>query len=122
VEKIRQDLASAPMMALPKQGMSTQPFHGFAPEGGWPPDAFPQLTFAPISYTTDPLIRPDPRMHINEEGWLYVEAGNTRMAIPDREEWAKFVHMGEAMFNTHERQIVAASAEPVAEDEPEIGW
>lgn len=88
----------------------------FTPEGGFAPAAFPQLTFAPIPYTTDPLIRPDPRIHITNEGWLYIEAGNTRLAIPDREEWGKLVAMVEAMFNTHEFNVASLPHEQITDD------
>lgn len=89
------------------------------PEGGFAPEAFPQITIDPIPYTTNPLIRPDPRMHVTDEGWLYIEVGTIRIAIPDREEWDKLVHMVEAMFNTHDYKCFVLAAQAEQEKTPD---
>ena len=77
----------------------------FAPEGGFVPEDFPQLTVAPIPYTSNPMVRPDPHISILPDGWLYIEVGNVRIALPDREEWDKLVSMGERLWNTHQRDV-----------------
>lgn len=94
-----------PVETIPIQHFSDE----LAPLGGWQPSDFPQVTVAPIPYTTNPLIHPDPHISIlDSNGWMYIEAGNVRFALPDREEWAKFVRMGEALWNTHEAQQQAS--------------
>jgi hypothetical protein len=40
-------------------------------------------------------------MSITDDGWMLIETGNVRVALPDREEWDKLVAMGEALWNTH---------------------
>lgn len=77
------------------------------PEGGWATEDFPKLSVDHIPYTANADARPDPVMSILESGWLYVDVGNIRLAIPDREEWEKFVSMGSRMFNTYEYQVEA---------------
>ena len=64
------------------------------PEGGFLPEAYPQLTVAPIPYTSQAADRADPFMTITTSGWMFLEIGNTRLALPDREEWDKLVGMG----------------------------
>lgn len=78
----------------------------FAPEGGWMPEDFGQITVAPIPYTSNSWVRPDPHWSIQGDGWLYIEVGNVRIAIPDEEEWNKLVSMGNRMWNSHRRSIV----------------
>lgn len=77
-------------------------FTDVVPEGGWLPHHYPQITTAPIPYTTNAEARPDPYMTITATGWLFIEVGNTRIAIPDREEWDKLINMGERMWNSYE--------------------
>ena len=80
------------------------PFAALVPEAGFLPEHFPSLTVDTIPYTTNPLLRPDPDISIQSNGWLYIHIGNVRVAIPDREEWDKLTTMVEAMWNTHEAQ------------------
>lgn len=89
----------------------------YAPEGGWQPTDFPQMSVALIPYTANAGVRADPSITIIPEGWMFVEAGNVRIALPDRVEWAKFVNMGERLWNTHERQ--QAEAKEAAEQDVE---
>lgn len=72
------------------------------PPNGFSPLDFPSLAVQLIPYNSDPNLRPDPTMAIREDGWLYIEVGNVRVAVPDREEWAKLVTMGERLWNTHD--------------------
>lgn len=81
-----------------------------APAAGWHPDDFPQLTVVFVPYTTEPKMRADPTISVLADGWLYLQLGNIRVAIPDREEWNKLVHMVEATFNTHERDRAVQQA------------
>ena len=71
------------------------------PEVGFLPESYPALTVDFIPYTTNPVMRPDPDISIQSNGWLYLHVGNVRVAIPDREEWDKLTTMVEAMWNTH---------------------
>lgn len=88
----------------------------YAPAGGWHPDDFPSLSVAIIPYTTNALVRADPSFTINTDGWMFLELGNVRLAIPDREEWAKLINIGERLWNTHERDVASKST-PVLGDE-----
>jgi hypothetical protein len=72
------------------------------PPNGFSPLDFPAIAVALIAYNASATIRPDPHMTIRDDGWLYIETGNVRVAVPDREEWAKLVTMGERLWNTHE--------------------
>jgi hypothetical protein len=72
------------------------------PTDGFLPEAYPQLTVAPIPYTSQATDHPDPFMTITTSGWMFIEVGNTRLAIPDRQEWDKLVNMGNRMWNTWE--------------------
>lgn len=77
----------------------------YMPEGGWHPDDFPSVSVALIPYTSNAMVRADPVFRILQDGWMYIETANVRVAIPDREEWAKFVNMGERLWNTHQREL-----------------
>lgn len=77
----------------------------YAPEGGWMPEDFGQMTVAAIPYTSHPWVRPDPQFNIQADGWLYIEVGQVRIAIPDREEWDKIVTMVNRQWNSHERTM-----------------
>jgi hypothetical protein len=72
----------------------------YVPEDGWLPEAYPQLTVAPIPYTSQAADRADPFITITAAGWMFIEVGNIRIALPDREEWDKLVGMGERMWNS----------------------
>lgn len=72
------------------------------PENGFSPGDFPQLSVAQIPYTTNTLIRPDPMCTIGTDGWLFIEAGTVRVALPNRQEWGKLVWLVEALWNSHE--------------------
>lgn len=74
-----------------------------APAQGWKPEDFPRLSFVPITYTTDPLMRPDPRITITPEGWLFIAAGNTQLTIPTWEDWLRLVNMITRMKNSHDK-------------------
>lgn len=69
-----------------------------APDDVWLPEQFPALVFDHIPYTCNPAMRADPTISINAEGWVYIEGGNSRMAIPGREDWNKLVAMVEHMW------------------------
>lgn len=71
------------------------------PPQGWQPEDFPQLTVDRVPYHCDAQVRADPYMTITSDGWLYIQAGNTRVAIPERAEWNKFVFMVECLWNAH---------------------
>jgi len=73
------------------------------PPNGFLPEDFPSVAVAFIPYNSGSAHEPraDPIMRINDDGWMFIETGNVRLALPDREEWAKFVMMGEALWNTH---------------------
>jgi hypothetical protein len=87
-----------------------EPLDPYAPEGGWQPADFPQLSVVLIPYTANSGVRADPSITIIPDGWMFIETGNVRLAVPDRIEWAKFVNMGERMWNTHERDLAEAKA------------
>lgn len=70
------------------------------PPGGFSPFDFPQMTLVPIPYTSNPNLRPDPYMRIQDDGWMFIEAGPIRVAFPDKEEWLKFIDMGNRLWNT----------------------
>jgi hypothetical protein len=74
-----------------------------APTSGWLPEDFPQLSVASIPYTSNANIRTDPTISVMDTGWIYVEVGQTRIAIPDEEEWGKLVNMVDRMIVTHKR-------------------
>ena len=86
----------------------------YAPEGGWQPEQFPQITTVLIPCTSNPSTAPDPRIYLLPDGWMFMEVGNVRVAIPNRGEWDKLVHMGECMWNTFEKN--QAEAKLAAED------
>jgi hypothetical protein len=73
------------------------------PESGFMPEQFPSMAVALIPYNSGSALhpRPDPAMSITDDGWMLIETGNVRVALPDREEWDKLVAMGEALWNTH---------------------
>ena len=83
---------------MPPVGATQVPAEGFLPEN------YPALTVDFIPYTSNPVMRPDPDISIQSNGWAYIHVGNVRVAIPDREEWDKLVAMMEAMWNTHAAQ------------------
>lgn len=83
---------------VPPSGATQVPAEGFLPE------SYPALTVDFIPYTSNPVMRPDPDISIQSNGWAYIHVGNVRVAIPDREEWDKLVAMMEAMWNTHAAQ------------------
>lgn len=87
--------------------LATNSGAGFPPEDGWPPHAFPQVTIDHIPHTSNPYIAPDPMMTITRHGWLHIETGGHRIAIPDREEWVKFKNMVDATWNDYERATQA---------------
>lgn len=91
-----------------------------SPPNGYQFEDFPQVTVVPITYTSTPMVRADPHLYIcptpNGE-WMYVEVGNVRLAFPDREEWSKFMVLGERLWNTHEAKTGYAEE---AESEPLI--
>lgn len=72
------------------------------PPDGWELADFPAITTDLIPYTSNVQIRADPRIAITPEGWMYIEVGNVRIAISDREEWHKLVTMGEASWNSYQ--------------------
>ena len=77
------------------------------PANGFMPNDFPQVMVVNIPYISghahEP--RPDPAMSINDEGWMLIETGTVRFALPDREEWRKLTLMGEALWNSHELKL-----------------
>jgi hypothetical protein len=75
----------------------------YAPEGGWQPEQFPQLTVVSIPYTSNPNLTPDPRVYCLPDGWMFVEIGTVRLAVPNRDEWNKLVYMVTCMYNTAEK-------------------
>lgn len=75
------------------------------PPEGFTVRDFPQFTVALIPYTSNPELRPDPFMTVTPEGWMFIEVGAVRIAIPDREEWDKFIDMGNRLWNTHDVEI-----------------
>lgn len=81
-----------------------EPTPEFAPEGGFELAAYPQLTADWVPYTTDPNVREDPLISIQSTGWMFIQVGNIRLAIPDEEEWMKLVAMGTKLWNTHKAQ------------------
>lgn len=98
--------------------MTEQPEPLLVPPNGFSPTDFPSIAVALIPYNASAVIRPDPNMSINEEGWLFIETGNVRIAVPDREEWAKLVTMGERLWNTHELAKHHRSKQLAHQDEP----
>lgn len=72
------------------------------PANGWHPFDFPELTFDLIPYSSSANFKADPNMTVTTAGWLYIEAGNGRIALPDRAEWNKFVYMVECLWNAHQ--------------------
>lgn len=96
------------------------------PENGWQIEDFPAITLTPVAYTTNPGLRPDPAMAISPQGWMTVDIGGTRIGFPSREEWEKFIDMGNRMYNSHqiqqqreafEKMERAAAAEPTSPPE-----
>ena len=83
-------------------GLSLKDYTGLVPESGFPPESYPALTVDLIPYTSSPMMRPDPDISIQSNGWAYIHIGNVRVAIPDREEWDKLATMMDALWNTHE--------------------
>lgn len=71
------------------------------PEQGFLPESYPALTVDLIPYTSNPMMRPDPDISIQSNGWAYIHIGCVRVAIPDREEWDKLATMMDALWNTH---------------------
>lgn len=102
-------------VAAPESEMVPDPDYTFAdaqserptiPKDGFQPEHFPSVAvaFIPFNSVNAHQPRPDPAMTISTDGWMFIETGNVRLAIPDREEWDKLVSMGEALWNTHEDQ------------------
>src|SRR5947209_939813 len=89
-----------PMSEDSPEDASPQPL--LVPPNGFSPLDFPSIAVMLVAYNANANIRPDPHMQIREDGWLYIETGNVRLALPDREEWSKLVMMGERLWNTHE--------------------
>ena len=77
----------------------------YPPPGGFHPQDFPQVTVASIPYTSDANLRADPHMVVLPDGWLFIESGNVRVAIPDRQEWHKFATMVDKLWNAHELKL-----------------
>ena len=73
-----------------------------APDGGWEPNDFPQLTALFIPYSSRVGLRPDPLISIQNDGSMLIELGNIRLAVPDREEWQKLVTMVSQLWVLHE--------------------
>ncbi len=71
------------------------------PEGGWRPEDFPVLVVVPTTYTSHASIRPDPLLTISDDGWLFLDAGNIRLGLPNEAEWRKLVSMVDRMFNAY---------------------
>lgn len=111
----------APTLTEPVE-ILTEPELPFAPPDGWMPEAFPSLTVAPIPYTSNPQVRTDPYIQIVPDGWMFIEVGNVRIAIPDEEEWNKLVYMGQALWNTHNKAVAEqqAAIKAAAESEAEV--
>jgi hypothetical protein len=84
------------------------------PAAGWHPDDFPKITTDLIPYASK-TFGPDPFMTITEQGWLYIEVGNVRLAIPDLEEWNKFTHMAGCMWNAH--RLAQRTTSPQGEED-----
>jgi hypothetical protein len=99
-----------------KAEAEASPQFPFPPPNGWQPQDFPQVTFAFIPYTSQAMPRADPFMTVTPDGWLYVEAGNVRMAIPDLEEWEKFAYMVTCLWNAYRLNQMQA-ATPEGEDD-----
>ena len=59
------------------------------PEGGFAPQDFPRVSVALIPYGSQSFVRADPVSSINSEGWLFIDTGNVRFAVPSREDWNK---------------------------------
>ena len=79
----------------------TAPTYPLPPDSGWLPKDFPQLTVDQVPYSTNAMPRADPFITITPNGWLYIEAGNTRFALPDQEEWNKFAYMVTSLWNAY---------------------
>lgn len=72
------------------------------PEGGFAPQDFPKVSVALIPYGSQSFVRPDPVSSINSDGWLFIDTGNVRFAVPSRDEWNKLSVMIESLYNSHE--------------------
>jgi hypothetical protein len=97
----------------------------YAPEGGWQTEQFPALTAVLIPYTCNPNLAPDPHIYLLPDGWCFIEIGNVRVAISNRGEWDKLVHMVECMWNTFERnqeqaKLAAEDSQPWVPTDDEI--
>lgn len=106
-EDISEILKSTPPSSMVEEG---------APPNGWLPEDFPQITVAPIPYTSNSNIRTDPTISILPNEWMYVEVGNVRIAFPDEEEWEKFVNMGNRMWITHKQEQEIGQQNAYAEE------
>ena len=105
-------MTDGPIMDAVSEIFEADPFNPeFVPEDGWAPEDYPQITVAPIPYTSSSYQRADPYITITTTGWLFLEVGNIRIAIPDEEEWEKFTHMVECMWNTWRRTHPAVPEE-----------
>jgi hypothetical protein len=100
------------MMATPDVVPPLIPEHGFQPED------FPQVTVVQIPYTSNTGVRPDPIATIGTDGWLFIETGNVRIAIPDRIQWGKLVYLVEALWNSHELSEKEKIDDDSSTDEP----
>lgn len=90
------------------------------PERGWHPDDFPVLTVDLIPHSSSSRVRADPMLTVNENGWLLIESGNVRLALPDRVEWGKLSYMVECLWNAHQGALAAALYESQGEDDGSI--
>lgn len=88
----------------------------YPPAGGWPADAFPQITIDHIPYTSNPNMRPDPYLHVTQGGWMYIEAGGHRIAVPDREEWEKLKRIADCTWNDYERAVKRTTVKETPDD------
>jgi hypothetical protein len=94
IDTVEQEFDQAWEQAVPAQDFP------LPPPSGWLPKDFPHLTVDLVPYSTNAFPRADPYMTITPQGWLYVEVGNYRLAIPDQEEWDKFVYMITCLWNS----------------------
>lgn len=92
------------------------------PEGGFAPQDFPKVSVALIPYGSQSFVRADPVSSINSDGWLFIDTGNVRFAVPSRGEWNKLTAMVEALYNSHEleqqKENVNGNSHPNGQGQP----
>lgn len=71
------------------------------PPSGFPLEAFPTIGCFLTSYVTNPALRPDPAISVNEQGQLTITVGNVCLLFSSESEWCKLEDMVTRVWDSH---------------------